>query len=111
MLDRFRRNRPGSPVAEEPQPNEGRTKPMNDELIPLSHLELDLDPPSGAGWPAYLAAKGVELLSDDVGRAAVSRVDARRLFTERREAEARGRELTERREVELEAQRLASLPR
>jgi hypothetical protein len=28
---------------------------MNDELIPLSHLQLDLDAPSVGGWDAYLA--------------------------------------------------------
>ena len=41
-----------------------------DLLVRLSVLALDLSAPSVGGWPSYLA-------------------DARRLFTERREAEAR----------------------
>jgi hypothetical protein len=53
-------------------------------LFPLiSHFE---------GWTAYLAAKDIEIVTDDLGRLSISRTDARRLFDERREAEARKRE-------------------
>jgi len=50
MLARFRRNRPGSPAAEEPQPNEGRTSPMCDELIPLSVLGLSCLHRTAGAW-------------------------------------------------------------
>jgi hypothetical protein len=46
----------------------------------ISHFE---------GWTAYLAAKDIEIVTDDLGRLSISRTDARRLFDERREAEAR----------------------
>ena len=82
---------------------------MNDQPIPLSELERDLDAPGG-GWPAYLAGRGVRILEDDIGRPAISRSDARQLFVERRESEARARELRERQEAEAEARRVASIP-
>ena len=44
--------------------------------VPLSHLELDLPAPV-AGWPAFLAARGVEVTLDDIGRMSISRDDAR----------------------------------
>jgi hypothetical protein len=61
------------------------------EPVPLSVLELDLSTPV-EGWTAYLAAKDIEIVTDDLGRLSISRTDARRLFDERREAEARKRE-------------------
>jgi hypothetical protein len=45
------------PVAE---PASDRDVVIASELIPLSHLELDLPAPEVGGWPAYLAAKGIE---------------------------------------------------
>jgi|SRR5215203_3857681 len=54
---------------------------MNDQLVPLSVLSLDLDPPT-TGWPAYFAARGVPILEDDIGRPAIVRSDARQLFVE-----------------------------
>jgi hypothetical protein len=67
-------------------------------LIPLSHLELDLEP-STAGWAADLATKGVAIELDDLGRASIPRQVARQLIAERREAraaaEVRARELAE----------------
>jgi hypothetical protein len=51
-----------------------------DELIPLSVLELDLEPPSVGGWRPYLADRGVAVVEDDLGRASVARSDARRWF-------------------------------
>jgi hypothetical protein len=67
------------------------------ELIALSHLQLDLPAP-GEGWPVHLARRGVEITLDDLGRASIARADARRLFSERREAEARSREKAAERE-------------
>jgi hypothetical protein len=69
------------------------------EPIPLSVLELDLPRPS-VGWAAGLAEKGVDIVTDDLGRLCVARVDARRLFDEQREAEARKRETLARIEQE-----------
>jgi hypothetical protein len=59
-------------------------------LIPLSHLQLDLQPPV-EGWNTYLNGRGIAVVTDDLGRLAVARDDARRLFVERREAEAKAR--------------------
>jgi hypothetical protein len=60
---------------------------QREALIPLSHLELDVPAPVG-GWNHYLAECGIQVLEDDIGRAAISRMDAKRLLAERREAEA-----------------------
>jgi hypothetical protein len=79
---------------------------MNDQLIPLSVLQLDLDSPT-TGWPAYLAARGVSILEDDIGRSAIARADARQLFVERRESEVRRREVAARNDAEVEARRQA----
>jgi hypothetical protein len=49
-------------------------------------------------WATELAARGTQVLTDDVGRSAISRADARQLFDERRESEARKREVMERQE-------------
>jgi hypothetical protein len=63
-----------------------------EDPIPLSVLALDLAEPSVGGWVGYLKGRGIEVLTDDVGRASVSRSDARQLLDEKREAEARQRE-------------------
>jgi hypothetical protein len=79
--------------------------------VPLSVLSLDLPEPP-AGWTAYLNAKGVEVVDDDIGRPAVARADARMLIAEQREAEARGREKAaelERQAVEQDQQRRAQI--
>jgi hypothetical protein len=70
------------------------------ELIPLSVLALDLAEPA-EGWSAFLADRGISITIDDIGRASISRSDARRLFDERREAEARGREMAAERERQM----------
>jgi hypothetical protein len=67
------------------------------QLIPLSVLALDLEAPA-EGWTAYLHSSGIAVVADDIGRSAISRADARQLFTERRENEVRAREVTERQE-------------
>jgi hypothetical protein len=82
------------------------------DLIPLSHLALDLAEPA-IGWAACLAERGISVQVDDVGRLSVSRADARRLFAERAEVEARQREVMERNEQRaIEADRAfrAGLP-
>jgi hypothetical protein len=80
--------------------------------VPLSHLELDLPAPV-EGWPAFLAARNIEITLDDIGRMTISRVAARQLFDEQREAEVRWREKAaelERQAVEQDRLRRASLP-
>jgi hypothetical protein len=82
------------------------TEPPHDkgalvDLVPVSHLALDLDPPSVGGWDAYFASRNIPIVLDDLGRRCVSRADAKRLFIERREAEARAREVTARQERQL----------
>jgi hypothetical protein len=75
-------------------------------------LELDLSAPP-LGWNFYLAGRGVEITLDDIGRAAISRADARQLLDEHREAEARNREVMERREqqfIQQDQLRRATLP-
>ena len=81
---------------------------MNDQLIPLSVLQLGPDPPT-AGWPAYLGSRGVSIVEDDLGRPAIARADARQLFVERRESEVRRCEVAARNDAQVEAQRLASV--
>ena len=54
---------------------------------------------------------GITVITDDIGRKAISRADARRLLTERRESEARGREAAERQAIELDRQWRAQLER
>src|SRR5215207_8374430 len=68
------------------------------DLIPLSHLELDLDAPPLGDWSAYLGGRGIPIVLDDIHRASISRADARQLIDERRESEARKREAVERQE-------------
>jgi hypothetical protein len=79
------------------------------DLIALSVLALDLEPPSIGGWDAYLAGRGIEVTVDDIGRSAIRRADARQLFDERREGQARQREATAQNDARLEKQRLAQL--
>jgi hypothetical protein len=92
------------PVAEPVHDEAGTAVPA--ELIPLSHLELDLPAPT-TGWLIELDRRGVKILTDDLGRLAVSRADARMLLDEQREDEARRREAAERQEQQaIEADRL-----
>jgi hypothetical protein len=62
------------------------------DLVPLSHLALDLDVPP-IGWAAYLNNIGVEIVTDDLGREAIHRHDARRLIAEHRDDEVRKAEV------------------
>jgi hypothetical protein len=85
---------------------------MVEQVVPLSELERDLVAPAG-GWVAELEGRGVEIIQDDLGRAAITRAAARLLFTERRaqeEAAARHRVEVERRVIEADKAFRASLP-
>jgi hypothetical protein len=80
--------------------------------VPLSHLELDLPTPV-EGWVGFLAARDIEVTLDDIGRLAVTRADAKRLLTEKREAEGRAREMAAARDrvaIEQDQRWRASLP-
>jgi hypothetical protein len=83
-----------SPPAVEPAPVE--VAPV-DLTIPLSHLSLDVDEPNG-GWTVYLTGRGIEVVSDHIGRSAISTADAKQLLDERREAEVRAQEIARRQE-------------
>jgi hypothetical protein len=75
-------------------------------------LERDLPAPA-VGWAAELDRRGIEIVQDDLGRAAVDRVTARALFAERREQEeatARRRAEIEQRAIEADQRFRASLP-
>jgi hypothetical protein len=81
--------------------------------VPLSELERDLPVPVD-GWAAELGRRGVEVVEDDLGRAAVDRVTARLLFTEARENEARvarHRLEVEQLAIAADAARRAAIPR
>jgi hypothetical protein len=79
----------------------------SDDLIPISHLSLDLDASPPGGWDAYLDGRGIPVVFDDIGRKAVSRDDARQLFDEHREAEVRRWEAAKRADEQaVEADRL-----
>jgi hypothetical protein len=65
--------------------------PAND-LVPLSHLALDLDVPP-VGWDVYLSDRGIGIVSDDLGRRSVSRAAARELILKKQAAESHAREV------------------
>ena len=78
----------------------------NDELVVLTHLQLDIEQPP-EGWNVFLAGRGIEVVEDDLGRPAIVRADARPLFAERRRAQFRSREVLARQEREaIEADQL-----
>jgi hypothetical protein len=62
------------------------------EVMPISHLALDLPTPE-LGWPAYLSSRDIAIVEDGIGRSAISRVDAKQLFDEHRDNDARKAEL------------------
>jgi hypothetical protein len=82
------------------------------EPVPLSQLTLDLPEPA-AGWAAELAARGIAVVADDLGRPSITRGAARELFAEHREqraAAARHREEIEQRAIEADRAFRAALP-
>jgi hypothetical protein len=83
------------------------------DLIPLSHLALDLPEPS-EGWLTFLGRRGIRFVSDRLGRDAISAGDVQRLLAEKREAELRKRQLAAQQEAEAvlkDQQFRASLPK
>ncbi len=58
-----------------------------EQLIPLSHLDLDLTRPP-AGWRAMLKARGVEIVADDIGRPSIARSVVGELIAEAAERAA-----------------------
>jgi hypothetical protein len=74
---------------------------MCDGLIALSVFELDYDPPAVGGWGPLFEAEGVEVVEDDVGRAAIAREDAARLIGDRRARHAFAEDQRRRMEAEL----------
>jgi hypothetical protein len=65
---------------------------LAEALIPLSVLRLDLPEPA-QGWAVYLAGFGIATVTDDIGREAISRGNAKMLLDEQREREARRAEI------------------
>ena len=81
------------------------------DTIPLSVLQLDIEQP-GDGWTVFLAGRGIEVLTDDIGRPSIARDDAKQLHFERREAEARRAEFLARADeaaIEFDRARRAEL--
>jgi hypothetical protein len=72
-------------VAEAEEIEQGTYARTYDDLIPLSVLQLDLDP--GEPWPLFLGRRGIAFRPDRIGRDAVTAGDAQRLIAERREQE------------------------
>jgi hypothetical protein len=67
------------------------------DLIALSEVELELGRPT-EGWAGFLSSRGISIVVDDIGRLAIARTDAKLLFVERAQVEARGREVMAERE-------------
>jgi hypothetical protein len=81
------------------------------QLIPLVELQLSLDTP-GDGWAAHLADRNIAIVLDDLGRPSIARADARQLFAERAQHEARRREFIARADeaaIEFDRARRAEL--
>jgi hypothetical protein len=56
--------------------------------VALSELALEIPEPTG-GWVNWLAAKGITVIPDDIGRDSVARHHAKRLLDEHREEQLR----------------------
>jgi hypothetical protein len=83
------------------------------EPVPLSELARDLPEPA-VGWAVELERRGIEIVEDDLGRAAITRAVARAIFAEHRENEvlmARHREEIEQRVIAADEARRAAMPR
>jgi hypothetical protein len=84
-----------------------------EQPVLLVELERDLGAPP-LGWARELDGRGVVLVEDDLGRAAIDRAVARALYAEYREAEARAarhRQEIERRAIEADEARRAAIPK
>jgi hypothetical protein len=96
------------------------TEPAHDnvvdpaELIPLSVLQLEMEPPAIGGWDVYLTGRGIPIVLDHIGRSAICSADARQLLDEKRADELRRREWAARQEqaaVERDRAFRAALPK
>ncbi len=87
-----------------------RIPPTLRELIPISHLALELPSP-GVDWAHYLRGRGIEVTVDYAGRPAVSCAVVKQLIQEKNDAEAKAREVAAVRDAEFERQRQANLPK
>ena len=74
------------------------------QLVPISHLGLDITEPLG-GFPKILAANDIEIVTDDLGRDAITREALGELLAKRREHEAFRVADAARRAAEREAKR------
>jgi hypothetical protein len=82
----------------------------NADLVPVSHLKLDL--PEQSDWHAYLADRNIEIVEDGIGRASIAGGAARMLIAEERQREQLRREKAaeaERLAVEADEQRRAQI--
>ena len=70
------------------------------DLIPLSHNGLELDTPPN-GWVLHLERRGIAVLTDDIGRRAISRSDAKQLLDEKHANEVRQAKLRALQEQEM----------
>ena len=66
----------------------GPDRRVYDDLIPLSHLGLELDTTPN-GWVLHLERRGIAVLTDDIGRRAISRSDAKQLLDEKHAEDVR----------------------
>jgi len=90
-----------APAAEAVEIEQGDAHGNHADLVPLSHLSLDLPAPE-IGWLAELQRRGIEILQDDIGRSSVPRDIARMLIAEQAAAEMRKREVMARIEQQAE---------
>jgi hypothetical protein len=84
-----------------------------EQPVLLVELERDLPAPA-AGWAAELDRRGVAVVADDLGRAAIDRATARAIYAEARsqqEAAARRRAEIEQRVIAADEARRAALPK
>jgi hypothetical protein len=108
-MNMFQRTVPAAEVT--PPVDVDAPDPRAENLIPLRVLELELDVPPG-GWAGFLSSRGISIVVDDVGRLSVARADAKALISERRQGEARAREVAERQEqafIEADRQRRSQI--
>jgi hypothetical protein len=71
--------------------------------VALSELALEIPEPTG-GWANWLAAKGIKMSGDDIGRDAIARHHAKRLLDEQREEQLRRAALARLQEQEAVAE-------
>jgi hypothetical protein len=99
-----------SPVVADPPTDDVADPP--EQLLPLSHLALDLGGVPPEGWPSFLGRRSIAVVPDFLGRDAIGCDAARRVLDERRADELRKNALRreqERAAVEADELRLAQI--